>query len=103
MIDFPQAMNAARNQNARKILLRDVDNLYRFVERFNPAQPKKLYAEEMWRLYERGELTPTTALTGHYAPAARVVNTRAVLGVVAEARKDAAMRGPRRRRRRRDG
>ena len=34
IIDFPQAVDPAHNQNARKLLLRDVNNLHDFLARF---------------------------------------------------------------------
>ncbi|MEZ4322938.1 MAG: PA4780 family RIO1-like protein kinase [Myxococcota bacterium] len=64
IIDFPQAVDAAHNRNARKLLIRDVDNLTRFLARHTPALRSKNYGEEMWVLYESGELTPDTRLTG---------------------------------------
>jgi RIO kinase 1 len=88
VIDFPQAVNAARNQNARKLLLRDVDNLQHFVQRFAPGRRALPYAQEMWALYERGELTPTTQLTGHYVAPIGRADTHAVLGLVADANHD---------------
>src|SRR5687768_1097712 len=36
IIDLPQAVDASSNQNARKLLLRDVDNLQRFLSKFAP-------------------------------------------------------------------
>ncbi|WP_437666986.1 RIO1 family regulatory kinase/ATPase domain-containing protein [Sorangium sp. So ce1182] len=38
IIDFHQSVDAAQNQNAKKLLLRDVDNLHRFLTRFVPEQ-----------------------------------------------------------------
>lgn len=64
IIDFPQAIDAAGNSNAKRILLRDVANLSRFVSRFDSAEGRKPYAEEMWDLYESNLLTPQTRLTG---------------------------------------
>jgi RIO kinase 1 len=72
LIDFPQAIDAASNQNARKLLLRDVENLHRFVGRFSSNPPTRAYAEEMWSLYELGRLEPDSELRGDYrAPEAR--------------------------------
>ncbi len=88
IIDFPQAVNAASNQNARRLLLRDVDNLHRFVARFVPEFRPLPYAEEMWQLYERGELTPDTRLLGRYRQAEHKVDTDAVLGLIADAEWD---------------
>ncbi|RYF11625.1 MAG: hypothetical protein EOO40_02955, partial [Deltaproteobacteria bacterium] len=58
IIDFPQAVHAAANASARKLLLRDVGNLVRFLQPASGARRAPVYAEEMWQLYERGELTP---------------------------------------------
>ncbi|MBI5508462.1 MAG: hypothetical protein HY903_06900 [Deltaproteobacteria bacterium] len=88
VIDFPQAVNAARNQNARKLLLRDVDNLHRFVKRFVPDRRALPYAQEMWSLYERGELTPTTKLSGQHAASTARADAHAVLDLVDDARQD---------------
>lgn len=85
LIDFPQAVNASSNQNARKLLLRDVDNLHRYLARFVPGGAAPPYAQEMWHLYQRGELTPETPLSGRYRAAERPVNTKAVLALVSEA------------------
>jgi RIO kinase 1 len=88
IIDFPQAVDASGNRNARKLLLRDVDNLHRYMARFAPAHRSLPYAQEMWALYERGELTPETKLTGRYRPDERKVSTESVLGLIADAARD---------------
>lgn len=67
IIDFPQAIDAAHNRNARQMLIRDVDNLTRFLARYCSKLRKRRYqgyGTEMWTLYERGALTPETRLTG---------------------------------------
>jgi RIO kinase 1 len=88
IIDFPQAVNASSNQNARKLLLRDVANLQRFVSRFAPDLRPLPYAEEMWALYQRGELTPDVRLSGRYRAAETKVDTTGLLGLVADAERD---------------
>ena len=88
VIDFPQAVNAARNQSARKMLVRDVDNLQRFLQRHAPGTPSLRYAEEMWQLYEKGELSPTSQLTGRYVDESKHANTAAVLDLIEDARRD---------------
>jgi RIO kinase 1 len=88
IIDFPQAVNAAGNQNARKLLLRDVDNLHHFLARFAPEKRRLPYAEEMWQLYQRGELTPEVPLTGRYRAAETKVDTSLVLDLIADAEQD---------------
>ena len=66
IIDFPQAIDPARNQGARKMLVRDVKNLTSFLGRFAPKLRKTEYGPEMWDLYERSDLFPDTELTGKY-------------------------------------
>jgi RIO kinase 1 len=85
LIDFPQSVDPARNQNARKLLLRDVKNLHRFLGRFSPDQPRLAYAEEMWALYESNHLTPDTELRGDYRAPEGKANTEEVLALIDDA------------------
>jgi RIO kinase 1 len=64
LIDFPQCVDPAHNNNARRLLIRDVDNLTRILGRFAPELRRMRYGHEMWDLYERGELHPDSPLTG---------------------------------------
>lgn len=66
IIDLPQAVDAAANNNARKMLKRDVDNMTTYYGQFAPDLLSSRYAEEMWSLYEKSELTPDTELTGRF-------------------------------------
>jgi RIO kinase 1 len=65
IIDFPQSIAAARNQHARKILLRDVANITDSLRYGRPPHELR-FGYEMWDLYERGELRPDSVLTGEY-------------------------------------
>jgi RIO kinase 1 len=64
IIDLPQAVDASANNNAKSMLLRDVDNITEYYAQFAPELAKSKYAQEMWALYEKAELTPETELTG---------------------------------------
>jgi RIO kinase 1 len=88
IIDFPQAVDASSNLNARKLLVRDVDNLHRFISKVIPGRQPPPFAQEMWKLYERGELTPDTKLQGRYRAADNKVSTGDVQGLIAEAERD---------------
>ncbi len=88
IIDLPQAVDPSKNQNARKLLLRDVDNLHRFLARFVPEARRLPYAEEMWALYESNQLTPESPLKGHYRPSRKKADTDAVLELIGEANED---------------
>lgn len=106
LIDFPQAVDPAHNNNARKLLIRDVDNLSKFLGGSAPGR-RRPYGQEIWELYERNLLTPETQLTGRWAPPARKADDAAVLreieDVAEEAQRQRAAQGfvPARRRRRR--
>jgi len=64
IIDLPQAVNAAGNNNAERMLERDVDNMRRHFGRYAPDLLLTDYAKEIWALYESGDLRPDSKLTG---------------------------------------
>lgn len=66
IIDLPQAVDAAGNNNAKAMLKRDIDNMTRYYSQFAPELNKTNYSDEIWALYKDGELTPDTVLSGHY-------------------------------------
>jgi len=92
VIDFPQAVHAAGNLNARTLLLRDVNNLHRFLARWAPETRRRPFAEEMWALYESNQLTPDTKLTGQFRGSRGPVDTNEVLSLIADANRDEAQR-----------
>ncbi|MFT5527612.1 MAG: RIO kinase 1 [Pirellulaceae bacterium] len=66
IIDLPQAVNAAGNNNAKSMLLRDVSNITQYYAQFAPELAETYYAEEIWALHEKGELNPDLKLTGEF-------------------------------------
>src|SRR3982750_3065085 len=56
IIDLPQAIDAAGNNHAPRMLVRDVDNLRNFFGRYAPELLVTDYGKEIWALYEAGEL-----------------------------------------------
>tara|TARA_R110002072_G_scaffold1780_9_gene14754 strand:+ start:37651 stop:38508 length:858 start_codon:yes stop_codon:yes gene_type:complete len=66
IIDMPQAVDAAANNHAETMLQRDVDNVTQFYGQFAPELIGRDYAGEIWQLYEDGQLSPETKLTGLY-------------------------------------
>ncbi len=67
IIDLPQAVNAAANNNAQKMLTRDINKVRSYYAQYAPAVANTAYAKEIWALYEDGELTTDTPLTGTFA------------------------------------
>jgi len=84
IIDFPQWVDPAHNRNARKLLLRDVDNLQSFLGRYERSLRKRRYGKEMWDLYEHNELRPHTELTGRFQPRKRKEDPLALLHEIEE-------------------
>jgi RIO kinase 1 len=66
IIDLPQAVNAAGNNNAGRMLERDVANITAYFGRFAPELLTTDYGKEIWRLYASGELSPRSELTGRF-------------------------------------
>lgn len=64
IIDLPQVVNAAGNNNAKAMLERDVRNMTNYYGQFASELLKTQCAKEIWKLYENGELKPDTKLTG---------------------------------------
>lgn len=92
IIDFPQAVDAASNNGALATLERDVNNIRGTLGRFAPELLDTEFAREMWALFEQGELTADTSLTGLFARDETVPDTEGVLFAVEDAREDALQR-----------
>ena len=92
IIDFPQVVSAAGNNAARQMLLRDVNNIRDSLARFAPELATTRFGEEMWALYEKGELRPDASLTGAFEDASGDGDVEAVLDSIAEARREALIR-----------
>jgi RIO kinase 1 len=92
IIDLPQAVDAAGNNHAKRMLLRDVDNLRGFFGRFAPELLHTAYGHEVWALYERGLLRPDTVLGGVFEHPAAAVDLGGVLREIDDARAEEAAR-----------
>lgn len=64
IIDLPQAVDAAANNNASRMLERDVANLATYFGQFAPELLDTRYGKEIWALYEAGRLHPDSVLSG---------------------------------------
>jgi RIO kinase 1 len=92
IIDLPQAVDAAGNNHAQRMLLRDVGNLRDFFGRFAPELLPSDYGHEMWALYEKGLLTLDSPLTGRFKHATGPVDLGGVMREIDDTREEEAMR-----------
>jgi RIO kinase 1 len=92
IIDLPQAVDAAGNNNAYAMLERDVTNITQTLGRFAPELLETRYAPEMWSLFEQGELKPESKLTGTFAADESVPDVHEVIAAIDEAREEAERR-----------
>ena len=86
IIDLPQAVDAAGNNHAQRMLLRDVGNLRDFFGKSAPELLSTQYGAEIWELFQRGALSPETPLTGHYEHKAGTVDLGGVMREIDDAR-----------------
>ena len=92
IIDLPQVVSAAGNNAARMMLRRDVGNLTISLSRFAPELLDTHYAEEMWALYEQGELRPDSELTGVFVFDESSADVDSVMQSINDAREEAIIR-----------
>ncbi|MFV8782515.1 PA4780 family RIO1-like protein kinase [Microbulbifer sp. SA54] len=92
IIDLPQAVDAAGNNNAAMMLQRDVDNMRNYFGRFAPELLKTDYGREIWALYEVGELHPEINLTGVFEHDTTSVDVADLMAVIDDVREEQAER-----------
>jgi len=88
IIDLPQAVDAAGNNEARAMLLRDVQNLAVYFGQFAPELLTTDYGKEIWKVYEAGELTPEYLLTGHFEADMTPVDMDGLMHEIEETRRE---------------
>jgi RIO kinase 1 len=92
IIDLPQVVSASGNNAARAMLLRDVHNLRDSLSRFAPELAATHFGEEMWALYEKGELRADTELTGAFVFDEHSADVYAIQMSIEDARQEAMIR-----------
>lgn len=92
IIDLPQAVDASGNNNAFRMLLRDVGNVTDYCGRFAPELLDTEYAYEIWQLYQSSALKPDSPLTGKFVHDATAANVGDVLAQIEEARREQEIR-----------
>lgn len=85
IIDLPQVVNAAANNQAESMLSRDVNNITNYYGQFAPELLDTRYAKEIWELYEAGELHPDIELTGEFHEDEQSADVDAVLTEISAA------------------
>lgn len=88
IIDLPQAVDAAGNNNAGAMLERDVDNLASYFSQFAPQLATSKYGKEIWGLYQAGLLKPDTPLTGRIKEDKRPADVGAVMQAIHHAEQE---------------
>jgi len=79
IIDLPQAVDAAGNNNAKAMLERDVNNMTSYYGQYAPELLGSQYAKEIWALFEGGELHPDVELKGHFEESDESVDVDVVM------------------------
>ena len=92
IIDLPQAVDAAGNNHAQRMLLRDVANLRDFFGRFAPSLLATQYGPEIWDLYRRGVPLQAAALSGRFVASGAPADVHGVLREIDDARAEEAAR-----------
>jgi len=85
IIDLPQAVDATANNQAQRMLARDVENMTAYYARFAPQLKNSQYASEIWALYDGGKLNPDRELTGLFEDTTGPADVEAVLNEIQEA------------------
>jgi RIO kinase 1 len=92
IIDLPQAVDAAANNNAARMLERDVNNLASYFGQFAPELLTTQYGKEIWKLYESGLLHPEVELTGHFKSSEARADVKSIMREINDAREEAIRR-----------
>ena len=88
IIDLPQAIDAAANNQACKMLLRDVTNLATYFGRSAPELLTTDYGMEIWSLYQSSQLKPDSVLTGRFERSEATVDLESVMREINDTLKD---------------
>lgn len=85
IIDLPQVVNAAANNHAERLFARDVNKITSYYGLFSPEILNTRYAEEIWALYEAGELHSEVELSGEHSTVEVDADVDAVLEEIKQA------------------
>ena len=88
IIDLPQAIDAAANNQACQMLLRDVQNLATYFGQFAPELLTTDYGNEIWSLYQSSQLRPESVLTGYFEHNEKPVDLNSVIREISDTLKE---------------
>jgi len=88
IIDLPQAIDAAANNHAKQMLLRDVENLATYFGQFAPELLTTDYGNEIWSLYQSSQLKPESVLTGRFERVEKPVDLNSVMREITDTLKE---------------
>ncbi|WP_102405217.1 PA4780 family RIO1-like protein kinase [Vibrio sp. 10N.261.55.A7] len=92
IIDLPQAVDAAANNNAEWMLTRDINNIRDYYAQFAPELATTEYAKEIWAIFEKGDLKPETKLTGQFVEQDIEADLAAIIQEIDDARREEQFR-----------
>jgi RIO kinase 1 len=92
IIDLPQVVNAAGNNNAFAMLERDVVNIRDTLGRVAPELLRTQFAPEMWALFAEGKLKPDSKLSGEFVRDETSADLDVVMLAIDDAREEALRR-----------
>ena len=92
IIDLPQAVNAAGNNNAYAMLERDVTNITETLGRFAPSCSKRAMRPRCGRYSSKASSSPTASSKEHSVADESVPDVREVIAAIDEAREEAERR-----------
>lgn len=88
IIDLPQAVNAASNNNAKMMLARDVNNMRDYFGKYAPDLLVTHYADEIWDLFEHGNLHPDVPLTGEFTHSDLEADIATMMRIIEDAKQE---------------
>lgn len=88
IIDLPQVIDAAANNNAERMLERDIRNITEYYGQYAPELLSGKYHGEIWQLFKDGKLEPDTHLSGKYAESLHDADVDGVLEEIDAVRKE---------------
>jgi len=82
IIDLPQVIDAAANNNAARFFTRDVHNITAYYGLYAPELLATRYDGEIWSLFEAGELHPECELSGVYQEDTQLADVDSLLAEI---------------------